>query len=201
MMNMLFGFQGRIGRSSWWLAQLVAIPIVYLLGFGMLMGTAGVMEIDNTAVAQGDPSPAAGGSMFLIIVLAVIVGIWINAASTVKRFHDRGKSGMWFFIVFIPFIGGFWQLIECGFCTGDDGANDYGPPSGSGRYGSDDAPGMAATPTGGLAKLDDDYFRKYAAQAQQRAHEPVVQSTYARPSATVTSAPAFGNGKPVFGRR
>jgi uncharacterized membrane protein YhaH (DUF805 family) len=75
----------------------------------------------------GEADAATGGGIVLAIGLALVVAIWINVASTVKRFHDRGKSGAWFFIVFVPFIGGIWQMIECGFCTGDDGDNDLWP--------------------------------------------------------------------------
>ncbi len=57
----------------------------------------------------------------------------INICSTVKRYHDRGKSGFWFFITFVPLIGGMWQFIECGMLPGDDHNNDYGAPPGSGR--------------------------------------------------------------------
>lgn len=195
MLNMLFGFKGRIGRGSWWLAQLLAIPVVYLFGFTALAGLG--MNVPE----GGEADAATGGGIVLAIGLALVVAIWINVATTVKRFHDRGKSGAWFFIVFVPFIGGIWQLIECGFCTGDDGDNDYGPPAGSGRL-QDEGPGsaLAAASNGNLAKLDDAYFRNYAAQSQRLA-EPMVQSTYNRPAATVTPAPAFGGGKPAFGRR
>ena len=195
MMNMLFGFKGRIGRGSWWLAQLIAIPVLYLFGFAALAG------VETTIPEGGEIDAATGGGLIVVLLLVIIVGVWINVATTVKRFHDRGKSGAWFFIVFIPFIGGIWQLIECGFCTGDDGDNLYGPPGGSGRLPDEvNGSGLAAASNGNLAKLDDAYFRNYAAQSQ-RLSEPMVQSTYNRPAATVTSAPAFGSGKPVFGRR
>ncbi len=45
---------------------------------------------------------------------------------TVKRYHDRGKSAWWYLIQFIPIIGGIWALVELGFCSGDDGDNEYG---------------------------------------------------------------------------
>ncbi len=121
MLNLLFGVRGRIGRGSWWLAQFIAIPVIVLMGMG---GLAGIVGLDEGA----PPSNAAGAMGFLVIAVAVVASIWINIASTVKRFHDRGKSGFWFLVVFIPLIGGIWQLVECGFCTGDDGDNDYGPP-------------------------------------------------------------------------
>ena len=58
--------------------------------------------------------------------------VWINIASTVKRFHDRDKSGYWFLIVFVPYVGAIWQFVECGFLAGSPGNNGYGPPPGSG---------------------------------------------------------------------
>jgi len=195
MLNLFFGFQGRIGRGSWWLAQLVAIPVVYILGFSAVAGL-GLSIPEN-----GEPDAMTGGGVLLAILVAVAIAIWINVASSVKRYHDRGKSGMWFFIVFVPFIGGLWQLIECGFCSGDDGENNYGPPAGS--ISSDDVSGhissgsATAGASGKLAKLDDDYFRNYAAQQANKAAEPVVQSGYARPAYNSGGSA----GAPVFGRR
>jgi uncharacterized membrane protein YhaH (DUF805 family) len=52
---------------------------------------------------------------------------WPSLAIYVKRWHDRGKSGWWVLIVFVPIIGYLWLLIECGFLAGDDGPNEYGP--------------------------------------------------------------------------
>lgn len=197
MLNTFFGFKGRIGRGSWWLAQLIAIPVVYLFGFAALAG------LGMTIPESGEADVMTGGGAIVAIIVAIAVAIWINVASSVKRYHDRGKSGVWFLIVFVPFIGGIWQLIECGFCSGDDGVNDYGLPGGRGS--DDDLPvhssggGLVTAGGGKLAQLDDDYFRKYAAQTARMA-EPVVQSTYARPATTVSAPGGFG-GKPTFGRR
>ena len=197
MLNTFFGFRGRSGRGSWWLAQLVAIPIVYLFGISALVAL-------GAATPEGGPaSDATGGGMVAALIGAIAVAVWINIASSVKRYHDRGKSAAWFLIVFIPLIGGVWQFVECGFCSGDEGDNAYGPPAG--RTSNDDTPvrssggDFAAAGGGKLAKLDDDYFRNYAAQSARIA-EPIVQSTYARPAATVSSPGGFG-GKPTFGRR
>jgi uncharacterized membrane protein YhaH (DUF805 family) len=41
------------------------------------------------------------------LVLAIIPSI----AVSVRRLHDLGKSGVWFLINFIPFIGAIWFLI------------------------------------------------------------------------------------------
>jgi uncharacterized membrane protein YhaH (DUF805 family) len=125
-MNLLFGFSGRIGRLQWWLAQLVAIPVIILVSLGVIAPFAHDAMSDDSAIDNTRLS-------VILIVLAVVALIgWINIASTVKRFHDRGKSGFWFLIVFVPYVGAIWQLVECGFLAGSSGTNGYGPPPGSG---------------------------------------------------------------------
>ena len=39
-MDLLFGFSGRIGRAQWWLVQLVAIPVIILVGVGTMVAFA-----------------------------------------------------------------------------------------------------------------------------------------------------------------
>lgn len=58
--------------------------------------------------------------------ILVIPSIWVWAAVTVKRYHDRDKSGWWLWLVLIPLIGSLWQLAELGFFTGTSGPNRYG---------------------------------------------------------------------------
>ncbi|WP_120496092.1 DUF805 domain-containing protein [Kiloniella sp. EL199] len=48
-------------------------------------------------------------------------------AVTIKRFHDRGKSGFWSILGILLLIGWLWVLIDCGFLKGTEGPNDYGP--------------------------------------------------------------------------
>lgn len=129
-MDFLFGFSGRMGRLQWWLAQL-AIYAVLALGVGIAVGIVATDDPNRSASAsEGLDGHAAG--VFLAIGAAVVLMTWINIASTVKRFHDRDKSGLWFLITFIPFIGPIWLLVECGFLPGSPGSNGYGPPPSSG---------------------------------------------------------------------
>lgn len=60
-------------------------------------------------------------------VLFLLSMVWPAVVIQIKRWHDRGKSGHWFFINFIPFIGSFWVLIETSFLRGTVGENRYGP--------------------------------------------------------------------------
>jgi uncharacterized membrane protein YhaH (DUF805 family) len=52
--------------------------------------------------------------------------IWVGLAVQVKRWHDRNKSGWWVLVGFIPYIGGIWQIIECGCLRGTEGENRFG---------------------------------------------------------------------------
>lgn len=72
---------------------------------------------------------ASTQSTFLYILagLIVIASIWPGLAVSIKRWHDRGKSGWWILIALVPLIGGLWALIETGFLPGTPGTNEYGP--------------------------------------------------------------------------
>ncbi len=43
-----------------------------------------------------------------IYALAVLVP---SLAVLVRRLHDTGRSGWWFFIGFVPIVGGIWLLV------------------------------------------------------------------------------------------
>ena len=63
---------------------------------------------------------------FLIFIVLIVPAIWIDMAITVKRWHDRNKSGWMIFISLIPLIGPMWLLVECGFLDGTRGPNRFG---------------------------------------------------------------------------
>lgn len=194
MIHKFFGFRGRIGRGTWWLAQVVGIPIVYIVGISLLVGLVAA----SPAQTAEDLNLAWGGAMILALVAAFIVGVWINFSSTIQRYHDRGKSGFWSLLLFVPFIGAMWVIIECGFCSGEDGSNQWGPPPGSERARQElerEIGALAAGEAGSkFAKLDDAYFQNYASQMKQNVAAPAATMT-AQPSAA-----SFGN-RPAFGKR
>jgi uncharacterized membrane protein YhaH (DUF805 family) len=185
MFGALFGFDGRIGRGGWWFAQFIGLMIIVMWAvIAVLMGAV-----------IGDPQKvdesSLGGVAVVLLIASVIVVYVINICSTVKRYHDRGKSGWWFFISVVPFIGGIWQLIECGFCSGDDGDNHYGPPPGSAKSFANLEREISTMSGGKLAKVDDDYIAKYAqnfanSQVQQ---QPVSAGAH---SQNVAFRPTFG---------
>jgi uncharacterized membrane protein YhaH (DUF805 family) len=100
-----FGFQGRIGRSTYWLKVIIPIFLIWM-----------VLMVVDVVVGTG-----------VLSLLFLIVSIWPQIAAAVKRFHDRNKSGWWVLIGFIPVIGLIWLLIDIGILKGTEGENQFGP--------------------------------------------------------------------------
>ena len=110
-MQILFSFTGRIPRRQYWAGALIHfISFIPVMVLAQLSG-----EDQSVGVAVG-----------LLMLLTFVFMIWSGLAVAVKRWHDRGKSGLWVLIGFVPIIGGFWTFIECGCLRGSEGANQYG---------------------------------------------------------------------------
>lgn len=98
LVSFLFGFSGRINRLQYWLGYLGA-------GFGgaVLILVLGVL----TMPAGGAPKTSAD-ALLLLPSMGVTFGIplmlmgWIGSALQTKRFHDRGRSGLWALAPFVP---------------------------------------------------------------------------------------------------
>ena len=110
---LLFKFDGRINRAKFWAGSILIWGIY----------TLWVIAV----VAAINVSSTAGVVIGFLGIMIWVLAIWSGLAISIKRWHDRGKSGWWIFIAFIPLIGGLWALIETGFLEGDLGPNEYGP--------------------------------------------------------------------------
>jgi len=103
-------FNGRARRSEYW---------YFILGNVILAIAA--MVLDNVLGLAIAPLPY--GYIYLLFALATFLP---GLAVAVRRLHDVGKSGWFYFIILIPLIGAIWLLVL--FCTeGDHGENQYGP--------------------------------------------------------------------------
>lgn len=110
--QILFSFQGRIPRRQYWGAYLVQMLLIFCLAFigGMLVGFASSGE----------------GPLFVILVPLYVFAVWSGLAVSIKRCHDRDRSGWFILVGLIPFIGGIWLLVELGFLRGTEGPNRFG---------------------------------------------------------------------------
>ena len=111
--DILFSFQGRIPRKTYWLS-ILGLMLISILAMLVLSGV-GSMISQNAAI--------------YLPFLIYIPLIWSSLAIQVKRWHDRNKSGWWVLIGLVPVIGGFWVLIENGFLAGDETENRFGKPT------------------------------------------------------------------------
>ena len=70
-------------------------------------------------------SQAMSSLMLLVGVVAVLAFFIPSLAVTVRRLHDTDKSGWWYLISFIPFVGGIILFIfMC--INSTPGSNQYG---------------------------------------------------------------------------
>ncbi|MCL1588391.1 MAG: DUF805 domain-containing protein [Actinomycetia bacterium] len=110
---LLFKFDGRINRAKFW-AGSILIWGIYML---WLIAVVAAINVSSTA----------GALIGFLGIMVWVLAIWSGLAISIKRWHDRGKSGWWVFIGAIPLIGFLWAIIETGFLEGDLGPNEYGP--------------------------------------------------------------------------
>ena len=82
-------FSGRARRNEDWMFVLINAIVV--------------MAISLIEYAAG-----TNGIIGYIYGLALIIPM---IAVTVRRLHDIGKSGFWYFICLIPLIGSIWLLV------------------------------------------------------------------------------------------
>jgi uncharacterized membrane protein YhaH (DUF805 family) len=114
--QLYFSLNGRIGLATYWLkGVLPIIAFAFLLGF--ILGY--IDELYFTYSQYSGILPIAGSLMI----------IWPGIAVTVKRWHDRDKSGWWILIGLLPILGIIWAFIENGFLPGSKGPNHYGSKS------------------------------------------------------------------------
>jgi len=48
-----------------------------------------------------------------------------SMAVSVRRLHDRNKSGWWLLIVLIPIIGPFWLFVDLGLLPAKEEGNTF----------------------------------------------------------------------------
>lgn len=114
-------FSGRSRRKEYWMFTLLSV-IVYAVGFMLLM--AGGFTMDPAQQTDAGIGPI--GWVGLIIMIGWALGTLIpTIAVHVRRFHDQDKSGWFYLISFIPYVGGLIVLVFM-FLEGTQGTNRFG---------------------------------------------------------------------------
>jgi uncharacterized membrane protein YhaH (DUF805 family) len=144
--QILFSFNGRIGRLTYWLAIVALIVAVQILTFAPFL-----LNNEETAVLM----------VGVISQLLWLLSLWPMLAVGSKRLHDRNKNGWWLLIfwllpfalfgfgfsidffgspntgpggvistgsilIFASLLPALWGLLELGILPGTKGANSYG---------------------------------------------------------------------------
>lgn len=115
-------FEGRARRSEFWYFQLFQFLVYFALG---------ILSVTR---------------VFAVLVPVFYVACFIpNLAVSWRRFHDVGRSGLWYFISYIP-IAGFILVVIWLSQDSQPGDNQYGPnPKGNvGTYSRPQTPGGAS---------------------------------------------------------
>lgn len=105
--QILFSLRGRIPRKAFWLYGVLG-PLLFSVLAEMLLGIVGMPDRQAQA-------------------LTTLVLLWPCTAVSVKRWHDRDKSGWWVLVYLVPVIGVLWTLVANGLLRGTVGPNRFGP--------------------------------------------------------------------------
>ncbi|MFC6238920.1 DUF805 domain-containing protein [Longivirga aurantiaca] len=103
-------FSGRARRSEYW--WFVAFSIVVL---------AIALVIDNVAGLKLEGQQI--GWVYTAVALLLVIP---SIAVTVRRLHDTGRSGWWWFLSLVCGIGAIILFVFC-LMEGTRGENEYGP--------------------------------------------------------------------------
>jgi len=157
----LFSFEGRINRAKYWLAALIILcgmifVLMLLAALATIFGIGGPLAINvigiSASIQLGDDDPASKASLFpqIVIIPMTLVFGWSYAAASIKRLHDRNKSGWWIvpfiaatgvygqfgdrlggsypavFIGLAVFIAFIWGIVEMCCLKGTRGPNRFG---------------------------------------------------------------------------
>lgn len=127
-----WSFKGRARRREFWYFVLFYALISWVIGFiaPKLLGKAEItfmqdMYLNPQAFWQGLCEYYTHPSSLVSLVVSLIFLI-PSICVTVRRLHDTGRSGWWYWIVFVPIIGPIvllvFMLMDSQFDT-----NKYGP--------------------------------------------------------------------------
>ena len=125
-----FKWNARSTRKAFWVAfaiQCVASVILSILIAVSLIPSA------HYSYTNGSVNwSITGGSLAIVTIILEIIWVllllWIQLGMlgyAVRRLHDIGKNGWWYFIILIPIIGSIWFFVLM--CKDSKyGENQYG---------------------------------------------------------------------------
>jgi uncharacterized membrane protein YhaH (DUF805 family) len=147
----LFSFKGRFNRGRYWL-----FILLYLLAFVLVIALGG--SVIFAGAANGGIAGAAVSTVLFSLALLIffLFALVASLAVSVKRLHDRNKSGWWLLVFLVApallsaiaeaanpapdelsgtslvfgllsLAMAIWAFVELGVLRGTVGDNKYGP--------------------------------------------------------------------------
>jgi uncharacterized membrane protein YhaH (DUF805 family) len=96
--QLLFSFKGRIRRLHWWVASLAAGGVA-AIAMAILEAAA---RASGHAIIDSDTQQIEPTGIFgLAMTVVGLANMWVAFALSVKRLHDRDRSGWWL----------LWQIL------------------------------------------------------------------------------------------
>ncbi len=114
-------FSGRARRREFWYWYL----FLFLTSFSITLLSILVAYIQYMEASPYEYYWDPGAWVSLLNTIWGLIIFLPNLAVTIRRLHDAGRSGWYFFLGFIPIVGGILLLIELCCDSVDD--NKYGP--------------------------------------------------------------------------
>lgn len=142
LLELLFGFQGRINRLRYWLGFCTWVVIGVLVYFAL--------QVATVAAGLSGATLMFWGIGLLVLIPFIVSSVAIN----LRRLHDRDKSGWWLLAFYVipvalavfaqaavnsnpdssvtkaaqygTLLIQLWMIVELGFMPGTKGGNQYG---------------------------------------------------------------------------
>jgi uncharacterized membrane protein YhaH (DUF805 family) len=111
-------FSGRARRSEFWFWALFAFLVNTVVA--IIVSATGGYSINTETMM-----PEFGATYLLVVVVGLAL-LLPNLAVTVRRLHDTDRSGFWWFIGLVPFVGAIVLLVFM-ILEGTRGPNRFGP--------------------------------------------------------------------------
>jgi uncharacterized membrane protein YhaH (DUF805 family) len=111
----LFSAKGCYTRLQFWKITLISFVIWALFGLYIVLTNSNTNEIPDENVIV-----IVAMVMFLLLPM-----IYINIVTSIKRFHDNNKSGWFYLLSLIPYLGSFILLVMNGFMPTVKEGNRY----------------------------------------------------------------------------
>ena len=125
-------FRGRASRSAYWWFALFALLVELPFYVWYMAGTISAVATAANATGTAPPSIPVGALVPGLFLGLVGLALFLPALGlAVRRLHDCDRSGWYYFMAFIPFVGSLILLIFY-VQEGTPGPNQYSLSSGFG---------------------------------------------------------------------